>query len=323
MRFKAGHIDNKDPYKMGKDRIFQLLGCLNKASFKNIVNFLYLGNFLEDQATLSKIREMLLTSEREIHHTLNDIPNFDILICFMYFNLGASKLSGKEIENRSQKVNPNLNKLFLRHFPQFVKELKFSTESDDEDYTISKRKKSGGAKLTNKQVKELANDKKNKNLAKLAKNIFVQKNGGEKDYGLHKEDLSNKFDFPTLPNEQIKPAPKPSDEDIYKAYEIQPKGPNWGGDNELYIYNKKKMSKKEKDQNFPTLGAISSKKSSKKSKNVKKNKKKQEEIQENNFPLPGKAPQQPQAAAWGVNLTSGITSRKFSITYRNELYRKS
>lgn len=55
---------------------------------------------------------MMFVDIDKIDETLNKIENEDILICFLYFNLSGSKLSGKYIKNSKEDINPNLIKTF-------------------------------------------------------------------------------------------------------------------------------------------------------------------------------------------------------------------
>lgn len=65
---------------------------------------------------------------------MDKISNVDILSIFIYFNLLTLRFENKQKIVNAQQVNPNLLKLFLRHYPQLANDEKYSLESDEEDY---------------------------------------------------------------------------------------------------------------------------------------------------------------------------------------------
>jgi hypothetical protein len=58
----------------------------------------------------------------------------DLLVIFTYINMA---LVNFEIEQKSQsllKINPNLLKIFLRHYPKYAESKNYELFSDEEDY---------------------------------------------------------------------------------------------------------------------------------------------------------------------------------------------
>lgn len=135
-RFTAQVIDNKKPFKKEKSIIFQFIGCIKAMNFSDILRFKYLSNFCQDENTVDIIKQVLFVRKDKVNEKLSEIPNLDIILSFLYFSLATSRFEGKVIVNMLSKINPNLNKLFLRHFPTFAQERRLDIESDDEDYKI-------------------------------------------------------------------------------------------------------------------------------------------------------------------------------------------
>lgn len=52
----------------------------------------------------------------------------------MYFNVVCLRFEDKGKLTSQSKINPNLLKLFLRHFPKLAKEKNYELQSEDEDY---------------------------------------------------------------------------------------------------------------------------------------------------------------------------------------------
>lgn len=69
-------------------------------------------------------------------NVLDRINNFDIFISFIFFNLVTLRFENKDKITNSDKLNPNILRLFLRHYPQLAKEEKYNLESEDEDYEV-------------------------------------------------------------------------------------------------------------------------------------------------------------------------------------------
>jgi hypothetical protein len=46
------------------------------------------------------------------------------------------------VKMNTAKINPNLNKIFLRHFPEFGKDHHIKMTSDEEDYEVEVKRPS-------------------------------------------------------------------------------------------------------------------------------------------------------------------------------------
>lgn len=263
-RFHAGIMSNEKSYKKDSNILFQFIGILKAMHMKEILKFKYLSNFLEDDHSIDQIHEILFLNYKEIDQYLNKIPNRDILMCFLYFNLAVSRLDGKVVVNSKTKLNPNLNKLFLRHFPEFAKEHHFRVDSEDEDYNIPVRKHSRHeeeernlnilSKANMEKIKNTFHSKISKNYSMKVKDVFVSHQDDLNTHGIRDEDLTNKYDFPTFGgNPTNTPTPIPAPATKKKEKKRLPVTNAWAG-NDLYIYTQKGMSKKEMNELFPTLG---------------------------------------------------------------------
>lgn len=174
---------------------------------------------------------------------------------FIYFNVSALRLANKKINVDKDNLNPNLLKLFLRHYQDFAQAQKIDIESDEEDYnvpTTSNATQSEEISLSNltpnirpppqrqtgvSRPQKQPTKGEGTNLSKKT-DIFVT---DERSSTLKESDLKNKYEFPSLVDDSA-PAPK-----------AKPKS-GWGtGD--LYLYEKKgALSKKEQEELFPSLG---------------------------------------------------------------------
>lgn len=187
--------------------------------------------------------------------TQNDVTNGDILMSFIYFNVSALRLANKKISVDKDNLNPNLLKLFLRHYQEFAQSQKLDTDSDEEDYVIpntTTASNSDEISLSNltpnirpppqKPVSQKRPHKSTPNAdgVNFAKktDIFVT---DDRASTLKDSDLKNKYEFPSLGGESA-PATKP-------------KPASGWGTGDLYLYDKKgAFTKKEQEDHFPTLG---------------------------------------------------------------------
>ena len=79
---------------------------------------------------------MLISPVKRVQEMLDPISNIDILVCFMYFNVTCLRYENKSKLTNQSKINPNLLKLFMRHFPKLAKDTNYELESDEEDYQV-------------------------------------------------------------------------------------------------------------------------------------------------------------------------------------------
>lgn len=165
------------------------------------------------------------------------------------------RLQNKPLNVEKETINPNLLKLFLRHFKEFAKKVQIDTQSDDEDYVIPVYRPDNSNEITlsnlTPNVRPPAAQPRpppkkkpadfDANLVNKKVDIFV---ADENHGGIKLCDLKNKIEFPSLGET---PAPKPVE---------APKQSGWASktDPDFYLYTSGKLSKKEKEEEFPTLG---------------------------------------------------------------------
>jgi hypothetical protein len=65
---------------------------------------------------------------------LDKIPANDMLIIFAYLNMAIINFEVEQKGKNLEKINPNILKIFMRHYPQFAKERSYELFSDEEDY---------------------------------------------------------------------------------------------------------------------------------------------------------------------------------------------
>ena len=166
------------------------------------------------------------------------------------------RLQNKPLNVEKETINPNLLKLFLRQFKEFAKKTQIDTQSDDDDYVIPAYRPQTSDEITLSNLTPNVRPppptqprpppkKKpadfDANLVNKKVDIFVaDANHG----GVKLSDLKNKIDFPSLGET---PQPKPAE---------VPKQSGWASKNDpdFYLYTSGKLSKKEREEEFPTLG---------------------------------------------------------------------
>jgi len=179
------------------------------------------------------------------------------LLAFLYFNVSLLRLQNKPLNVEKETINPNLLKLFLRHFKDFAKKVQIDTQSDDEDYVIPVYRPDNADEITLSNltpnvrppaVQPRPPPKKKPAVAEYDTKLVNKKvdifAADENHGGVKLCDLKNKIDFPSLGET---PIPKPVE---------VPKQTGWSAktDPDFYLYTSGKLSKKEKEEEFPTLG---------------------------------------------------------------------
>lgn len=258
-RFVSGGLSLSKPPKKDQAILFQLIASLNMMHPKEMIRFKMLGNFLESENGIDTLERVLYSDKSEISNILSHLNNNDILMSFIYFNISSLRINRKPVNLEKENLNQNLCKLFLRHYEDFAKANKLNIESDDEDYApvvvIPKKNDEITLGNLNPEIKVAAPKpptvvrKKSDSLQANAtmslgkkKDIFA---ADERTVGQLKEsDLKNRIEFPTLGEAPPKVAAAAT---------------GWGApkvsNNDLYLYDKKgALSKKEKEEHFPTLG---------------------------------------------------------------------
>lgn len=274
-RFEVGLLNSKKPAKKNQMVLFQYFGVLKQMNKGEVIKFKYLNRFFESEKSIEIILESLFIPKSNFKKKISELNNIDIILAFLYFHIGAQKLKGMNVKLDTAKVNPNLNKIFLRHFPEFGRDHKIKMESDEEDYEVEIKKPTDVEEenpLTLNQI-PVINKSTNQRKKYSAKQVFVTSHDKKVDENtIRLDDLSNKFDFPKI-NEDMSSVPtkKPDDEE---------KKDGWG-DSSQFLYKRNDLSNKEMNQFFPTLGGPPVKKQTSvavKKKGKKKGKKKQPQV---------------------------------------------
>ena len=231
-------------HQVSQGRLFQLLGCIKALTMKEFIKLKYLSNFLKDQESKKNLQRCLVMPANRSTQMLDRISTDDCLIMFLYFNLASMKFEGKSITT-STKLNPNVMKLFLRHYPDVAKRYAIDAASEDEDYEEVE-----GRYAERKQSDEY---KGKRNGKKAEANVIL---ATKKDVLIAKDDdkfnIEDKYEFPTLAPALPKPAPPKEAKDPKK------KGYNKGwGANATIIYENETTKKKALNEDFPSLEADS------------------------------------------------------------------
>ena len=111
-----------------------MVGTVKQVTLKEAISFKYLGNFMQNRNNMIFLQTALTIFVKKIQQILDKISNVDILSIFIYFNLITLRFENKEKIVNAQSVNPNLLKLFMRHYPNLANDVKYRIDSDEEDY---------------------------------------------------------------------------------------------------------------------------------------------------------------------------------------------
>ena len=268
-------ITSDAPVKKNKMVLFQFIGSLKKLTKFEILKFKFLAQFMEEPESFGIIQNALFVDWKEVQFELSKLSNADVLLSWLYLNLATMRLLGKSIRMSSSKINPNMNKIFLRHYPDYAKDHSINIVSEDEDYVFEAKK----PKKTDDEEIERMNQpnfkafgkkpskrSKNSKYTRNTKHVFVaEKHEEANTTSIREEDLVNKYDFPQI-NEDLssvlptkKPAQAEEDDNpvvgqaIGKKKKKNNKVKGWGN-GDIMIYKQNKMSKKDMNKMFPTLG---------------------------------------------------------------------
>ena len=135
-KINSKNLNLKKKYQINRERLFQLIGALKALDVIDLFKFKYVNNFLFSVDSKPILQRSLFVFNTKFQYMLNKISNIDILILSFYFNFGLSKFEADISGVDANKINPNLLKVFLRHYPKFADELKYDVQSDKEDYEV-------------------------------------------------------------------------------------------------------------------------------------------------------------------------------------------
>jgi len=181
----------------------------------------------------------------------------------MYFNLSGSKLAGKHIKSDQEKINPNLLKIFLRHFPNFAKERDLNFDSEPEDYENQAPKKNSEDNIATNSPYKKPVAKKSGNAIKtttpheVQKDVFVtdmnEEEGRAADLQERNINTKNVYEFPDLNKRPDDCLPRKPEEpkDSFVKQSIKNKG--WNQSDLHLTYTNQKMDEKVLAQEFPDL----------------------------------------------------------------------
>lgn len=141
-RIEKQEINLKGSYKINKLRLFQMIHSLKTLTLREVICMKYLTNFLQKNEAKAILMRSLLVPHNRVQEFLYKIDHLDMLIMFVYFNIVELLLEEKLKISDKTHFNPNLLRLFLRHYPDFAKKSGYSLLSDEEDYCDKQNAKS-------------------------------------------------------------------------------------------------------------------------------------------------------------------------------------
>lgn len=274
-RLERGKVKVTDRFRMNSSRLKQLLGCVKTLSLQDLIGFKFLSNFLRVMDSRKDLQTGLAAPIKKAEGLFDRIDTGDVLVMFLYFNLAVLKFEGKTL-TKAVKLNPNLLKQFLRHYPKVAEDFKYKLGSDDEDYEEKNTSnQTSSSKIINNTKKDKKGKKDKKKDEEDKKPTNSYKDLTKKDVLLVKAndhlDIDNKFDFPSL-SEQKKKQKESSKEENNSKTKIKPNS-GWGFNSTL-VYSNKATKRKAMEEEFPDLESANKEESNKFMNNMFKKKEK-------------------------------------------------
>ena len=207
-RIDTGSINLKSEYKINPMRLVQLVRSVKTLSLREIVRLKFLSNFVQDSEDKLRLQRSFLIPVEQVQEELSKIGNVDILIMFVYFSIVELLFDPKIQISDNTIVNPNLLKIFMRHFPDLAKARKFDLNSDEEDYEETTTKPSiQQAKIAHEQEKAQKSKKWETAQPVSAPKIEIKKKVQvfANDGNTSSVNVDNIYDFPELQGASKKP----------------------------------------------------------------------------------------------------------------------
>lgn len=243
-RLETGKITPTKIYSLQKDRIGQLIGCVRGLCLQDFINFSLLNNFLRHEDSKKNLQTSLVVPIKRSDGILDRIKTKDLLVMFLYFNIGTMKFEGKSL-TKSNKHNPNLLKIFLRHYPKVAKDYNYKLKSDDEDYEEVHTKDKAEREMMKNKEKKVEKVGKYDNLAK--EDVLLVKDDDHLD-------IENKYDFPTLETGKKKSQKEVEEKEKEKEKNAIKRTVNGWGATLNVVYQNEATKKKALAEEFPSLG---------------------------------------------------------------------
>jgi hypothetical protein len=244
-RIDAGKLDLTKNYRISSARMFQLFGSIKTLTLKEFGKFKYLNNFLQNPEAKAILQRFLFVPFNKSQSMIDKISNIDMLIMFIYFNLSCTKFEYNLGSYDGKKINPNLLKVFMKHYINYSKEKKYDIVTDDEDFK----------EIEGVGHQEAGNRNNIASIYRLNKpqNSQYHKKPVEEKRQVFAEDLSAplgvEFDFPELPNMQKTASNRQKEKGKTNK---MPSTTGWGGDQTL-LYSNEQTKRKAMKEEFPEL----------------------------------------------------------------------
>lgn len=245
-RIENNKLDISKAYRISTTRMFQLFGSIKTLTLKELSKFKYLNNFLQDPDAKAVLQRLLFVPADKAQSMLHKVSNMDILVMFIYFNLSVTKFEFSLGTYDNKKMNPNLLKVFMKHYINFAKKKNYDIVTDEEDF----KETEGVNNVEQSKPHKTAPAKVNK-----PQNSQYYKTPIEPKRQVFAEELTNNvvmsMDFPELPGVKTETA-KPKDNKDKKAVKSTARG--WGGESTL-LYVNEASKRKAMQEEFPELKA--------------------------------------------------------------------
>jgi len=243
-RIENNKLDIAKHYRISTTRMFQLFGSIKTLTLKELSKFKYLNNFLQNPDAKSTLQRFMFVPADKAQSMLHKISNMDILVMFIYFNLSVTKFEFSLGAYDNKKINPNLLKVFMKHYVNFAKKKNYDIVTDEEDF----KETEGVSNVEHTKPTSNAPTKVNK-----PQTSQYYKAPLEPKRQVFAEELTNNigvnFEFPELPDVKNEPL-KPKANTDKKLVTSTAKG--WGGDSTL-LYTNEASKRKAMQEEFPEL----------------------------------------------------------------------
>ena len=231
-RVYARALSLKRRHQLPRERLFQLIGALQALDLREFFRLKYIGNFLVSVDSKQVLQRALFVPVGKVQLMLAKVDAQDLLLLSLYVNFGLSRFENDLNGVDPARVNPNLLKLFLRHYPKLADEVRFDLDSDPEDYDFKEpaeeARKHVLSAVAPKDRRDPGNDKRVSAVVGAKVSVFGQESSL----------IPMKFEFPALDT---------GFEQKGQAKAAKTKEP-------LLVYSNEAMKMKAFEEDFPELG---------------------------------------------------------------------
>jgi hypothetical protein len=247
-RIDNGKLDISKNYRISTARMFQLFGSIKSLTLKEFCKFKYLNNFIQNPESKATLQRFLFVPLNKSQSMIDKISNIDILVMFVYFNLSCTKFEYGLASYDGKKINPNLLKIFMKHYINYAKDKKYDIVTDDEDFEEVEgigHQEAGNINNVNSvsRVNKPQNSQYHKKPSEVKRQVFAEEPNAQAN--IH-------FDFPELSDNKKVVTTRQQETDKKEKTNVMSNTKGWGKDQTL-LYTNEASKRKAMKEEFPEL----------------------------------------------------------------------